>query len=110
MHNIKTMVHTYFNLFSALEILLCLRLAALCLCRYKIVRHIEQYHAKLVKSAPCSHHNNNALIKKISLFDTALVMMTNTGRVAAKKVFFSGMATKRGGGIRALQLRKTNFF
>ena len=31
-------------------------------------------------------------------------------RKAAKKFFFCGMATKRGRGVRALPLRKKNFF
>ena len=33
--------------------------------------------AKFYEKCPCLHHNNTALIKQISLFDTALVM-TNT--------------------------------
>ena len=33
--------------------------------------------AKFCEKCPCSHNNNTALIKQISLFDTALVM-TNT--------------------------------
>ena len=31
--------------------------------------------AKFIEKYPCSHNNNIALIKQISLFDTALVMI-----------------------------------
>ena len=37
----------------------------------------------LLKKYPCSHNNNIALIKQISLFDTALVM-TNTSSFNSK--------------------------
>ena len=38
---------------------------------------IEAHDAKICEKFPCSHNNHTALIKQISLFDTALVK-TNT--------------------------------
>ena len=35
------------------------------------------WDAKFSEMCPCSHNNNTALIKQISLFDTALVMIKN---------------------------------
>ena len=35
---------------------------------------VEPCDAKFSEKCPCFHHNNTALIKQISLFDTALVI------------------------------------
>ena len=35
---------------------------------------VEPYDTKFSEKCPCSHNDNTAVIKQISLFDTAIVM------------------------------------
>ena len=58
----------------------------------------EPCDAKFSEKFPCSHNNTTALLKQISLFDTAIVM-TNIPKVSIKNYFWPINRSKKRHGL-----------